>query len=80
MVQYTVQMQPLSVKKYLQILRFQSLMYVLQTSQEENRLGGEGCRTSKRENMPGWKGKANHMATSVKTEISVRLGSTMFCL
>lgn len=55
-------------------------MYVLQTSQEENRLGGEGCRTDKRENMPGWKGKANHMSSSVKTEISVRLGSTMFYL
>lgn len=32
---------PVSIKKYLQILRFQSLRYVLLTSQEEERLGGE---------------------------------------
>lgn len=34
-------MQPCSVKRYLQILRFQSLLHIRLTSQEERSLGGE---------------------------------------
>lgn len=34
-------MQPCSVKRYLQILRFQSLLHIRLTSQEEKSLGGE---------------------------------------
>lgn len=34
-------MQPCSIKRYLQILRFQSLLHIRLTSQEEESLGGE---------------------------------------
>lgn len=44
-----IQMQSCSIKRYLQILRFQSLLCILLTSQEEKRLGGESeCLEAKR--------------------------------
>lgn len=48
----TLQMQPCGIQKYLQILRFQSLTYVLLTSQEEAGWAKEGCLGTERDSTP----------------------------